>query len=77
MSTDSPFSPPFDAVSDSLRLAIETSGANDLKILGLLDHVADRLSGHDADVQELREGLAALSNRLEALTQAGLHSVKA
>ena len=80
MPEDSPFSPLFDAMSDGLRLAVETAGANDMKILGLLDHVADRIAGHDDDVRELREGLAALSNRLEVLTRIvgdglGLHAV--
>lgn len=66
-----------DPIFGSIKLAIDSAHENDMQILRLLDKVADRITGHDDEMQELREGIAALSNRIEALTQAGLHSVKA
>lgn len=68
---------PHEALWRTLETIVETTTKNDERILGLLNHVTDRIIVQDAEIAELREGLAALSNRIEALTQAGLHSVKA
>lgn len=68
---------PHEALWKTLSLLVDTTTRNDERILGLLDRVTDRVIAQDAELTELREGLVALSNRIEALTQAGLHSVKA
>jgi hypothetical protein len=60
---------------DTLGDSIKSLAEQDLKILSLLDHATDRIIAQDAEIAELREGVVALSNRIEAVTR--LHSVKA
>lgn len=60
---------------DTLGNSINSLAEQDLKILSLLDAATDRIIAQDAEIAELREGVVALSNRIEAVTR--LHSVKA
>jgi hypothetical protein len=60
---------------DTLGDSIKSLAEQDLKIISLLDHATDRIIAQDAEIAELREGIVALSNRIEAVTR--LHSVKA
>jgi hypothetical protein len=60
---------------ETLGESITSLAEQDLKILSLLDVATDRIIAQDAEIAELRDGIVALSNRIEAVTR--LHSVKA
>jgi hypothetical protein len=56
---------------ETLGESITSLAEQDLKILSLLDVATDRIIAQDAEIAELRDGIVALSNRIEAVMPTG------